>query len=195
MNKLAIVDIDGVIANNTARFAKAEEARHNAMPDKLEDALSLTVAQEKELTNLYWQTAFTPELVSLDTLIPEANKHIAILEKARYRAVFLTSRPEAMREATTDWMYKNFIMVSPYLDHYHSKVPYELIMKAPAFQYTKTTTWKAGMVQTLASLYGASEVVFIDDETANHDTILAYEGNYALTGYHSLQEAVNALAE
>lgn len=187
MNKLAIIDLDGVIADNTARFAKAEEAKRNAMPDKLEDALTLSVAQEKELTNLYWQTAFTPELVSLDTLIEGVREAINELEDNGYNIYFLTSRPEHMREATLDWLHRHKVYI---------KKPGawdKLIMKAPAFQYTKTTVWKAGMVQTLASWYGASEVLVIDDEEANRVEIAKYERNYELAFACSMADAITVI--
>lgn len=184
--KLCICDLDGVIANNEARFAKAEEAKQAYITNR--EMFDLSISEQKEATNLYWQTAFTPELVALDVLIDGAREAIYHLEYERdYKVIYLTSRPESMRQRTEEWLAANG-WLGP-----------KLIHKAPAFQYTKTTVWKAGMVQTLASLYGADEVVVIEDEQANIDAITdndapAYTRNFVLTCFKSLEEAYKGLS-
>jgi len=188
MTKIAIVDIDGVIANADARFAKAELTKEQWLMERQQGLPYANDPQtEKEATNVYWRTVFTPELVALDTLIEgaeEALEYIMTGYDAHTDLIFfLTSRPLAMAEATIEWL------------NAHMTFGFEishLIFKAPAFQYTKTVVWKAGMIQTLAALYGASELVVIDDEQANIDELLKhapFPGVEMLNCYTSLQEA------
>ncbi len=77
--ELAIVDLDGVIANSDARFAQATA---NGKID--------------------WRIALNGEHVHLDTLIEGSIQALIALEK-RYTVVFLTSRPDSMRAATLEW--------------------------------------------------------------------------------------------
>ncbi len=81
MSKLAIVDLDGVIADSTARFERA------TIDGKIN-----------------WKVAFDPELVELDTLIDGVDERLYDLEIAGYTVVFLTSRPETMERATLNWL-------------------------------------------------------------------------------------------
>ncbi len=189
--KLAIIDLDGVVADSTARFAEAEKARQAFLADNAAcmNALLSGSSGKQEATNLYWQTAFTPELVTLDKLVEGAIQHIQRLENNRYRVVFLTSRPESMREATVNWMYEQGILASPFV----APMKYELVMKSSAFQYTKTTVWKAGMTQTLAGLYGYASrgIVMIDDEEANCAEALKYLPD--MRCFASLAEAIEKL--
>ncbi len=197
MTRLAIVDLDGVVAESSARFAKAEEVKATFLDDTARNDLATAHksdwnAVKQEATSLYWQTAFTPELVALDTLIENAIEHIGTLERRGYRVVFLTSRPESMREATAAWMYQQGIMVSPYLSQ-HSPVRYELVMKSSAFSDARiyTKVWKAAMVQTLAGLYGADDIVFIDDEIENCQEACKYQPIPLV--FTSLAEAIEKL--
>lgn len=79
--RLAVVDLDGIIANSDARFARAT-------------------------TNgkINWQVAFNPDLVALDTLIDGCPACLSNLEDNGYTVIFLTSRPEPMRVATEQWL-------------------------------------------------------------------------------------------
>lgn len=154
--KLAIIDLDGVIADATARFAKAEEVKQ-AWLDKT----------TLDVTNVYWRAVFNPEYVPLDTLIDGVVEAISFIERYPsdqhgYDVIYLTSRPESMREATYNWLFE------------HELSGPKLVMKAPAFQYTKTTVWKAGMVQTLEALYGATDLLIVDDEQVNINEHLKY---------------------
>jgi hypothetical protein len=82
MTHLAIIDLDGVIANSDARFARAK------LPDGSID----------------WNTAFNPDLVATDTPISGAKEAIERLMQRGYTVVFLTSRPIAMQDATVAWL-------------------------------------------------------------------------------------------
>lgn len=81
MTDLAVVDLDGIVTNSDARFAKATT---NGKID--------------------WQVAFNPDLVALDTLIDGCPECLDKLEADGYTVIFLTSRPEPMRVATEQWL-------------------------------------------------------------------------------------------
>lgn len=110
MNRLALIDLDKVVCDNTARMARAEQAKREYLSGKgmlaslgylpgteayevawkaaqedeesifsLYEGEAYKQADMKEATNIYWRTAFTPDLVALDTLIdgvPDAIKRI-----------------------------------------------------------------------------------------------------------------------
>jgi phosphoglycolate phosphatase-like HAD superfamily hydrolase len=137
--KLAVVDLDGVVADSTERFQRAT----------------------CENGSIDWQVAFDPALVSLDTLIPGTLEAIDFLESKGYEVVFLTSRPESMREATEEWL------------GLHDHDGYEVMMKPEEKKYVKTVTWKAEEVARLASIPGVQEVLFIDDEKKNCEAVRA----------------------
>jgi len=163
--KLAVIDLDGVVANVDARFARAEEVKLALLSDR-----SIQLGErERTATNRYWQEVFNPEYVPLDTLIDGTGRALDDVEEEGYDIVFLTSRPEAMRQATLAWLDEHGAWENIAIAEKR-----QLVMKAPAFQYVKTTVWKAGMVQTLSALYGASRVLVVDDEQANLNEIIKY---------------------
>lgn len=135
---IAIIDLDGVVANNTERFARAST---NGRID--------------------WKVAFDPALVPLDTLIEGADLAVKRLEQQHYTIVFLTSRPEKMREATETWLAQ------------HDLDGYELIMKSLDMQFVKTVRWKADEVQAISQLRMADTILFVDDEEANREAVAA----------------------
>lgn len=80
--KVAIIDLDGVTVDSTARFSRA----------KREDG------------SIDWSIAFTPGLVRLDILIDGADQAIRRLDDMGWSVIFLTSRPESMEVATKQWL-------------------------------------------------------------------------------------------
>src|SRR5260221_1413319 len=174
--KLAVIDLDGVVANATARF---EQAKADAEAAFVEQAY-----EKREYDNGYWRAVFNPAYVSLDTPIDGVNEALLDIQQEGYKVIFLTSRPEDMRDATAHWLFEHTVYDGDD----------ELIMKAPAFQYVKTTVWKAGMVQTLEALYGATDLLIIDDEQANINEHLKYFSNIQTREIcKSLAEAVAKL--
>ncbi len=151
--KLAIIDIDGVVASATKRFERAGVERslyHLAGADRPERV-------QREATDVYWRAALDPAFVHLDTLIDGANDHLNRLIDDGYTIVFLTSRPQAMAGATSEW----------FALHVFLKASTEILFKASGFQYVKTPVWKVGMAQTLIAWYGATDTIFVDDEQAH----------------------------
>lgn len=180
--RIALIDLDGVVADSSARFAKAEEAKAAYITQHSNPVYQ---ASEREATSVYWQTAFTPELVTLDTLIAGAARAIMLLEEAGYKIYFLTSRPDPMRDATRKWIKSQYI----------SCWPDKLIMKPASQQFVKTVVWKSGVVELLVRLFGVDDLLFIDDEVATQEAIAALDLPCDRKIGGSLQEAVAMLAE
>ena len=183
--KLAIIDLDGVVADATARFAKAEEVKQAYVERASND---LYAADEREATNIYWRAVFNPEYVPLD--VPMAvDEDLEVLDRQHWQILYLTSRPESMREATEEWLNDHSLYAWSMVNF-----PGSLIMKAPAFQYVKTIIWKAGMIHSLAALAGATELLVIDDEQANLNEVVRYTLELPdLVTAKSLAEAVAKL--
>ena len=174
--RLAVIDLDGVVANVDARFSRAKADAEAAFVDQ--------AYERREYDNVYWRAVFNPAYVSLDTPIDGVNEALLDIQQEGYKVVFLTSRPESMRDATAFWLFGHSVYDGDD----------ELVMKTGAFQYTKTTVWKAGMVQTLVSLYNAEALLVVDDEMANILEITKYsESLPAFTAAKSLAEAVAKL--
>lgn len=153
--KVCICDIDGVIADSSSRFAKAEEAKQQHLRENSDD--------ERGAISIFWKFAFTSELVPLDTLIDGATEAIRRLEGAGYTVIFLTSRPESMLEATLSWLdhVANVYYVPP---GYFAE---RLIMKSLSKQFTKTTVWKAEKIMELVACFRPEIVLVVDDEENN----------------------------
>lgn len=154
--KVAIIDIDGVIASNKDRLGLAKFVA------KL---LAQSKGQEPQENSIHWDIAFYPTLVKLDTPLPGVAKALEVLETAGYSIFLLTSRPETMRKATEEWLEQQGILIRG--DH-------RLIMKDYNYhRFTKTSVWKAQIVNAIEECNNAVEVLFIDDEQVNRDAVMA----------------------
>jgi hypothetical protein len=152
--RIAIVGLDGVVADSTDRFERAKVG-----------------------TRIDWSVASNPELVVLDGLIGGSDVAIHRMEEKGYTVYFLTSRPEAMREATERWL-------ASYALH-----GYKLIMKPKRAQFTKTAIWKAETVKLIAELPDTTVVFFVDDEQANCAAVQdAVNGVVCLTNLEDLKD-------
>lgn len=189
MVKLCICDLDGVVVDNKARFAKAEEAKQDFLKTHLAPAnLDGSRLLEQKATDLYWRTAFTPSLVELDTLIDGAveaiNQLVNTSNGGYYTCVFLTSRPETMRQATVQWLKKHIDVEAVEFER-------DVIMKPLSQQFVKTPVWKAGTIEVLARVLGADELLVVDDEHAQQlQADLAGLDCFKVTCVTSLAEAV-----
>ncbi|MBA2285853.1 MAG: hypothetical protein H0W02_10240 [Ktedonobacteraceae bacterium] len=129
-----------------------------------------------------WQVFFDPQHLHLDTLVEGADAAIATLRSQGYAVLLMTSRPESMREATVSWCLSHQILfgmcaASP-------------AMKPPGAQFLRTTQLKAIMVQMLAGVFAATEVVVVEDEAINLTEILDYDTSYHLRGFSSLADCM-----
>lgn len=170
MSSIAFIDIDGVIADCTERLKRAEAAKQAFLNDPKTLLRPDEVAQ-KQATQLYWDTVFTPSLLDLDTLIPGAPEHIERLEALGYTIIFLTSRPERMEAAIVEW-----------LDDYGITITgRSLVTKYDQFQFTKTLAWKAGTIRMLDYMLEASSILLIDDEPGLRKVLQGYGYRVAAT--------------
>lgn len=198
--KLVLCDIDDVVCLPELRREKAEEAKH-AFFDKhrvpggsLEQGANL----ERAATSEFYRVLFTPALIELDTLLPDVLERLDVLSQLGYQVMFLTSRPESMRDATVKWLAQHSIEIVPV----GTGVPGQdwLVMCASAFRngYTKTTVLKAGLVETFAHLFGVSELIFVDDNQKNIEAVEDIKENLPkrceLALCYNLDQAVNTAA-
>jgi hypothetical protein len=202
--KLALIDVDGIIADPTKRLSKAEEAAQQAEKQAYDawykqnensGIISLERGAEAERqikqlrANIYWRTTFTPELVSLDTLIDGAGEALNAIACAGYAMVSLTSRPESMRKATEQWLSAQHFEIDTSHMPYMSGVD-GLIMKPASQQYVKTLIWKQGVVELLVRLIEPTELLFIDDREDIQEAIAALDLPCDCKIGGSLQEAL-----
>lgn len=174
--KVAFIDLDGVVVDASLRFLQAK------------NTASLTFSEEfesKQWTSLYWKSVFDPQAIMLDELIAGSCEALDQLERDGYQVVFLTSRPEGLRQATIEWLQVNGLSHDVYKEDTRL-----LVCKPAAFQFTKTIVWKAGTVHQLASMWGATEVLVIDDESVNVSEIQKFAGAYSLSCFPTLQREV-----
>jgi Protein of unknown function (DUF2608) len=165
MNKLALIGLDRVIADGTLRFTRADQTASARYDEQ---------TQNREWNDLYWATAFTPELVQLDTLIDGVLPSLNLLTMQGYTIVILTSRPENMRLATLEWLNQH-------------GVPFAyLAMKPPVHKYTKSRVWLAGKVCELSCMLGADEVMYVESDEGARAEVLRYSYPFALTVYPDL---------
>lgn len=198
MGKLAIIDLDGVCVDSSARFAKAEEAKLTSLRGNemavgdyggvLYKEGCYQQSDMQRAIDVYWRTAFTPDLVKLDVLMEDTNQALERIVDAGYSLLFVTSRPETMRQATVDWFWQNDVVsgstgIVEMLD--------SLIMKPLSQQFVKTAVWKAGTIEVLARVLQSDELLVVDDEHAQQLAAdLAGLDVMKLTCVTSLAEAV-----
>src|SRR5690242_10564399 len=188
--KLAIIDIDGVLCDTTARFGRAREAKTVMLQQHINESdPDRAKAIVQQANDEYWRVAFTPGLLSLDKRIEGVQGALLDIEHAGYHFAFLSSRIEALREATLDWFWFNQSSVYDRIGHGR-----HLFLKPPAFQYVKTAVWKVGITQMLAAMYDVEAVLFVDDDKENCEAVMQHAGTYpTVRTAESLETAVALL--
>lgn len=178
--RVAVIDLDRVVANNAKRFAEAEKAK-KARERELIKMIG-GKGKQREVTKAYWNTAFDPALVELDELMVGSKEALTDLEEQGYYIVFLTSRPETMKEATIAWLCQHKIFTGATLAGTgtfwgvaSATVRYgrDLIMKPLGKQFVKTAEWKASEIQIMANLDIVESILFVDDEERNREAVEA----------------------
>lgn len=138
MSKVVFVDLDGVIANSSVRFerAKKENGKYN------------------------WAIALDPELVVLDELIEGTPQAVLDLIDLGFEPIYLTGRPEKMRQATKVWLAIH-------------DLPAGIIKMRKDGDYRKASIVKTEAVGWyLAEHTDVETVVIVDDETENATAIM-----------------------
>ena len=81
---LAIVDMDGTVADNTHR-------QHLVTGPKAD-----------------WRAFLAPALVALDAPIPLVKEALENFHDAGWRVIFLTGRNENLRETSSEWLFRHY---------------------------------------------------------------------------------------
>ena len=190
----------GCIADSTKRYQQAGAVKNLYLLQHRQIG-----AQEiRQAMELFWETAYDPSLVRQDTLIPGALDHLKSL-KALFgpHFLFLSRRPEALREVTEAWLREHGLPPAPVSAMVPDHVM--LLLCASAFlpQVTDWTldaeeqerVWRAGIVETIVRLFGVRDLLYIDFDEGNRLAIeatnLPGEGHLFLSA--SLEEAVHLL--
>lgn len=191
--RLAFIDIDNTLADNTEREIQAHQfAGSRFVPEP--GIIPSIVYRDAWQKIFYSERAFyKSELLAMDTLIDGAKEALeSVRYKHGYQLLFLTSRPEALRNATLAWLFVHDILF--YIDNRAALVMKETAFTQPPPNHTYTRIWKAGMIQTLTALYGATDVLVIDDSEDVIQTVKQYgAGSATLRCASSLSKAVALL--
>lgn len=182
--KLCVVDVDETLIDTSPRFERAREAYLATLQQSAQKFKEAKQEAEQE----FWRVANTPGLLELDKPLPGVESALSRIEMAGYSIVLLSSRIEALREATLNWFWAHMPEVYDRVSHG------TLFLKTPAFQYTKTAVWKAGVAQMLVAFYGAESILFVDDDEDNRKAMLDQPETWrSLRVVASLEEAVSLL--
>lgn len=141
--KAAFVDLDGTVCNSQKRFDKARENNGG---------------------RINWEVAFHPDLVALDELIPNTPQVLQQLEQQGWTILYLSSRPESLRQVTKNWLKKHKLLAGQHSER-------QLILKPVRQHFVSTPKWKAEVV--CASGEKSDAVLVIDDELENLKAIKA----------------------
>lgn len=141
MSSIALIDLDGVVADNSTRAAVAQGTRSRV--------------RRAEAERVFYETLFNPDLVELDQLLPGAGEQLARLRAEGFLPVYLSSRSQSMHEATVAWLARYDIDA-------------EVILRP---QYEQTVAWKTAQVQRLVEArvgHGDCALVIDDREDVRH---------------------------
>jgi hypothetical protein len=165
MKKIAFVDIDGIIADNTRRV------------------LDCTTGYDKNgKAQLDWDEFFKAERVEQDTLIAAAPERLEILAGKGYEIILLTGRPafapHCLESVTASWLARHGVTT-----------PHTLLCKPEEAKYMKTAAWKASIIYALARFMKATDLVIVDDDPRNAAAHVRND-HYAVWHFESLADAI-----
>ncbi len=141
---LLILDIDGTLANLDQRAHFVE--KDDPTPED-------------------WDRFFDPEIVAKDTPIKEAQAALKSMHDDFEKVIFITGRPEHLRETTVQWLSDHFGF-TPSED--------ELYMRPDGSTERSSKLKKEILDGKVKELYGDMDWAFIDDEDDNLKMFDAY---------------------
>ena len=167
--KLAIIDLDGVTADNDDRHTVAWRDAMK-VKDAFMDAMNYE-ERERVFNAIFYSGAglFNPEYVKLDKVVQGAAEVINRLITNGWIIIFQSSRPESMRAATVQWLF----------DH---QLPHEYVVLKPDVlnkKYLDTPTLKAVQLESIIAAWNAGSVVYVDDDSKNRDMVERYAGEWS----------------
>jgi hypothetical protein len=142
---LALIDIDGILADSSRRENECREIRETArgqlyyVPGSLDWDKFLDGELADRLDEVKWRSA---------------PRRLEVLRRAGWRICFCSSRPERMREGTQRW-----------LDRHGLRADEEIVLKPEEARFVRTAEWKPRRMIDLAAAAGVGDrVIALDDE-------------------------------
>ncbi len=180
--KLALIDLDGVIADNKKREKYANDVA------EMVTKRTIPYLNEKDLEDLkkkvfyHTDTFYREDLLLKDELVLRAKEDIHIIWQNNWMIKYITSRPDFLQEATHAWMIKHELTVA------------EVFYKnMDAFQYVRSNLWKMGIAELLIKSLGVTHLLVVDDEQKNRAAILtlAEKTGCNIQAFNSLSAAAD----
>jgi hypothetical protein len=169
--KLALIELDVVLCDNSARMAEAEAS---GFPSKGEGA------------DRYWEIAEQVEKVAADLPVEGVVEAVEELEREGWTVVFMSSRLSSRLWAVTvSWL------------EWHGLLDYsrrDVVLKPGALRMMKTTTWKGSMARSFVKgcWREGDELLLVDGRPENLEAMVK-EVSYSrarIVTATSLQEAL-----
>jgi predicted secreted acid phosphatase len=162
--KLAIIDLDKVVADSSERFKMALRA------DGRTD----------------WKIALNPDNVALDVIVPGAVDALRQLDERGYEIIFLTGRPEKMREATEEWLaIVGAVVIAD--DKY-------ILRMRPDGDFTKAAEFKKRELAKIIDELKPETLIFVDD-LIDDNTDIAHTLLLRLSGASCYSSLAACIAE
>ncbi len=175
--KIAIIDIDGVIADSIERFKQCTEGG-----------------------KINWDRALSSELLHLDKLIQNAAENLYGISEHYDKTILLTSRYDHMRQASLVWLDQHNIVTyeraifKPWNDRFVKTKHWKAQQVLKILEEHNGTTLLQSRGDPL------TEVLIVEDEEANREEIQQEVGRWIMSNRQArarysigLQEAVRML--
>jgi hypothetical protein len=206
VEKLAIIELEAVV-DSAERYQKAEEIRANYLKGKIHLSSSDLYQADRQ----YRDALRDPELVQFDERRDEVKDHLIALKERGYQILFLSARPETMREPLLDLLNDEENEAGDEEDEAFytgavadAGVACWLVLQPSTFsehqvvdnEFAWDKTWLAGTVGLLVSLFQPAIMLFISEDEAQRLMVediaeLAEDMNYFAS---DLASAVELLA-
>lgn len=132
---IAVIDLDGTVANNDHRAHYVERAEGDATPKD-------------------WEAFLQPHLVEKDTVVEGAIEAVRHMERLKWRFIFLTGRRESLRHTSDRWI-KEKLGVD---------ITDEQLIMRPTGNILKPTEYKREQIVALRGSHPTADFVFFDDD-------------------------------
>ncbi len=168
--KLALIDCDGVIADD----------RHR---------LDFAIAKN-------WTRYFDPELMATDAVFTEGRELVRDLQEQGYVIAYLTGRRSALRDVTERWLAQNGFPWGRVIMREPIWLNNGILQDTPVWPIVRLADFKARIVRELLDLSDVEDVVLFEDDPEVVRTIQAEIGrdNAVLVPWAEKPEAMVKLA-
>jgi hypothetical protein len=200
VEKLAIIELEAVV-DSAERYQKAEEIRANYLKGRIH----LSGPDLYQADRQYRDALRDPELVQFDERRDEVKDHLIALKERGYQILFLSARPEAMREPLLDLLNdeENEAFYTEAIDEVGGGC--WLLLQPSTFsehqvvdnEFAWDKTWLAGTVGLLVSFFQPTTLLFISEDEAQRLMVediaeLAEDMNYFASDLASAVELLTS---